>query len=413
MRTLLIATGAMAFLGCTIDNRTTAPGTAVTITWSPCINDIDGPTWMAIKDGDGPWTRIIQANGVYTFAVKSGKVGMATYANGDLTINYTTTAEADSSKPTCVGARRDVTGTVTGYSSLDDINIQAELGSAFVSGTAAAPAGFTISDVTPDQFDVLAVRSRSTTTGSVFTTTPTSVFIRRAQSASPLAVIDLNGTEAGPPLSKTLTIANAASNDEIDVFSSLNTAKTAIFMSTYATTLTGVTGTVSAPFYGLASTRLVAGEVQTIDLIASSATSSTTTNTRSAAVTFTDIADKTATLGPALGTVNVSGSARPSATYVIQPGYDQTFQVSYSQGTGVSSKFIDVSMTRGYAGNTATQVTLDIPDLSGLNGFQSTWLLSVGATAHYSFNAAGAAYSIFQRNDQTYIAASRTSTFIP
>src|SRR3954462_6912758 len=101
MRRVIIAVGATALLGCTIDNGTTEPGTPVTITWSPCINDIDAPSWMAVKDGDGAWTRIIQANGVYTFTVRSGRVGMATRANGTLEINYITTDEANASKPDC------------------------------------------------------------------------------------------------------------------------------------------------------------------------------------------------------------------------------------------------------------------------------------------------------------------------
>jgi hypothetical protein len=413
MRNAIIAVGATMLLGCTIDNGSTEPGTPVTITWAPCINDIGAPGWMAVKDGDGAWTRIVQTNGVYTFTVRSGRVGMATYngSSSTLTINYTTTAEADSSKPNCAGALRNVTGTITGFSTLDDINIQP--GQAFVPGTSAQPASFTLTDVTPSAFDVLTVRSRDNVSGSVLIRAPSAVFIRRAQTSSSLAAIDLNGSESGAPQSKTLTVQNTAAGEDMSINTSLNTMNGAIDMSQYSTTVGAGGGAVTATFYGLPATRLTTGEVQTIDVANSISVNSTTTNFRFATLTFTDIADKTVTLGPILGAVSVGTSARPSLTYSIQAGYDQTFDVLYQQGSGVATRNIDMAATRGYIGASATSVTLAIPDLSGLSGFQTSWLLSVGATAHYSFVAEGATYSITQRNNQNYTAAARVSTFIP
>ena len=413
-RKALVACALLTGVACTIDNGTTEPGTPVSINWENCINDFNAPTWMAIKDGDGAWTRISPTNGVFTFTIRSGRVAMATYVGGLLTINYTTTDEANASRPNCIGARRSVTGTLTGYTSLDNVTLQADLGAATVSGSTPAPASFTLDDVTPLTFDVLAVRARSTTTAGVFTTTPSSVFIRKAQSASPLSLIDLNSTtEAGAPTSKTLTISNAASGEDLAVFSSLNTPTTAINLSTYGTTLGTVSGAVTVPIYGVPASRLGTSDAQTVDVLTSVQVSGSASTSRGAAVSFGDIADKAVTLGPAIGTVTVSGTARPKLTYTIQPEYNRIFQVDFTQGTGISSRAIEIVMTQGYVGSSATQVSLETPNLSGLSGFQSAWLLAPGATASYSFSAASATYSIYLKNNQSYLSAGRAGSFIP
>ena len=409
---VFVALGAM--VACTTDTGTTAPGSPVTINWAPCINDVDAPSWFAVRDGTGGWIRILPTNGAFTFTVKSVKVSIATYANGTLSVAYATPTEFNAYAPTCASARRTVNGSVTGYTSLDAINIQAEQSGVFVSGSQTAPASFTLSNVTPAVFDVVAVRSRSTVVGSTFQSTPTSVFVRRGQTTSPLGLVDLNSaTEAGAPLSKTATIVNAATNENLFIEASLNTATTGIPMASYSSTLGTVTGNVTAPFSGVASTRLTTGETQTLDVQASKPTSSTVTDSRFATATYTDVADKTVTLGPALGAVTVTGTSRPTGSYAIQPGYDQLFELDLDQGTGVTARYIQIIMTRGYAGASASQVALDVPDLTGLPGFGTSWLLAPGSAATWTFYAANATIGIFVHNNQTYMGASRTSNFVP
>ena len=401
-------------VACSSDTGTTDPGTPVKIDWAPCINDLDAPSWFAVQNGAGAWARVVPTSGVFSFTVTAEKIGIARYANGALNVDYQTAAELQTNSPKCNSARRTVTGTLIGYSPLDNINIQADAGSAFVSGTQTAPAPFALSLVTPDPFDVLAVRSRSTKVGSTFQVTPTSVLIRRAQNSASLALLDLNSaTESGAPLSKTVTVANAATGENIFVAGSLSTPTTDALISSYSTTLGPVTGNVSAPFYGLAGTRLATSETQVVGVIASQNPTASTTDSRYAAVNFTDVADKTATLGVALGPVSLTGSARPAASYTIQSGYDQLFELDLDQGSGVSSRSIQVVMSRAYLGATATQVTLAVPDLTGLTAFNPNWQLNPGTSAAWTFFAANATLDIYRHNRQTYVGASRSSTFIP
>jgi hypothetical protein len=417
-KTVLGAMAPIALLGamvaCSSESGSTEPGNPVAISWAPCINDLDAPSWFAVQDGTKAWTRVTPTNGVFEFTVRADKIGVATFSSGFLVITYATPAEIQAAAPGCNSARRTVSGTVTGYTSLDETNIQADAGAATVSGIQAATASFSLDDVTPLPFDVLATRSRSTFSGSTFQRTPTSVFIRRAQNGSTLALMDLNSaTEAGAPLTQTVTIVNAAAAENISVIASLNTPTTAIDMGAYVSTLGSVSAGVTAPFYGLPSARLIAGESQTLDVLSTKTVSSTTSESRSIALNYTAAADKTATLGAALGPISVTGSSHPSATYTVQTGYDQTFEFDVDQGSGISARSIQVIMTRAYAGSATTQVSLQVPDLAGVTGFQSAWGITPGLSATWTFFAAGATTAVFRHNDQNYAAASRTSTFTP
>lgn len=411
-RPFFVIVGPVALLiaACTSD---TSPGVGnpVTLNWAPCINSTDFPAWFAIQDGSGAWSEVASSNGVFTFTLSSGKGGIAAYANGQLTVVYGTTAELTSFEPSCTGSRRTVTGTVTGYTSLDDIEIQMEQGSASVSGSTAAPASFQLTDVAPGASDVLAVRSRSSVSGSTFQQTPSAVFIRRAQSNSPLATLDLNSTvESGTPVSKTVTVTNAASNENLSAASMLNTPTSSITMSAYSATLSAVTGSVAALFYGLPSTRLASGDVQQLQVIATNTLSASASESRYVSTTFADAADQAVTLLSALGTVTIAGTSRPSASYVIQSGYDQTFEFDLDQGSGTGAKSIQLIMTRGYAGTTATAVTLLVPDLTGVSGFLPAWLITPGSSATWTFFAGS--YGL-GTSAQPFTAGSRTSTFIP
>jgi hypothetical protein len=395
---------------CSSDTGSTEPGNPVTIDWAPCINDVDAPSWFAVQDGSKAWARVTPANGVFAFTVRSDRVGVATFANGLLSITFATPAEIQSLASTCGSVRRSVSGTVTGYTSPDQIAIHAEASATSVSGGQTAPAAFVLSDVVPSAFDVLATRSRSTVTGTVFQVTPTSVFIRRAQNTSSLALIDMSSaTEAGAPLTQTATIANAATGETILVVASLNTPTTAIDMGTYQAVLGTVSGNVTAPFYGLAATRLSAGESQTLDVVATKTGPASASQSRSMTLNYTASADKTATLGPALGTVTVSKGSRPSVSYAIQAGYDQTFELDLDQSTSS----ITVVVTKGYLGAATTQLSVQVPDLSGVPGFLSSWLLTPGLTATWTFFAAGADVGVLKQNNQTYGSASATQAFTP
>jgi hypothetical protein len=408
-----VALIAVVAIGACKTDGTSPSGTPVTINWSPCIGDANAPAWFAFQDGSGAWTTVASTAGVFSFTVSSGKVGVATYANGELSIVYATTDEMNTVRPACTGSRRTVTGTVTGYAGPDATDIEMDQGGATISGSTTSPASFQLSNVAPGAVDVLAVRSRSTVIPT-FQQTPSAVFIRRAQSSSPLAVIDLNSTvESGAPVSRTATVTGVASSETLFAESSLNTSTSAITMSLYSVALGTVAGNVAISFYGLSGTRLSAGDKQQLVVSSTNTLSGNSSETRYGATTFTDATDQTVTLGAPLGTVKIAGTSRPSASYAIQTGYDQFFQLSLDQGSGVSSKSILVLMTRAYAGTSATAVTLLVPDLTGASGFLPAWLLTTGSTATWTFYASSEALRLLGGTATAFTAADRTAGFTP
>jgi hypothetical protein len=408
----IVSLALLVVAACTTVDTSPGGGNPVTINWSPCINSTDFPAWFAVQDGSGAWTKVSSANGVFTFTISSDRAGVARYANGQLTILYATSAELTGFKPSCTGSRRTVTGTVTGYGAADDIEIEMEQGSVSISGTTLAPASFQLTSVAPGASDVLAIRSQSSASSSTFQQTPSAVFIRRAQSTSPLTAIDLNSAvESGAPQLKTVTVSNVANNESLEAQSLLTTPTSTITMSDYLANLGTVTGNVAAVFYGLPSTRLQTGENQELEVIATKTLAASSSESRYVATTFTNVADNALTLLSALGTVTIAGTARPSASYVIQTGYDQTFEFDLDQGSGAAAKSIQVITTRGYAGATATAVTLLVPDLTGLSGFLPAWQLTTGTSATWTFIAGS--YTIITTSAQSFTAGTRTATFTP
>jgi len=216
--------------------------------------------------------------------------------------------------------------------------------------------------------------------------------------------------ESGAPISKTVTVTNVASNENLYAASMLTTPTSSITMSAYSVGLSTVSGNVAALFYGLPSTRLAGGDVQEIQVIATKTLSPSASESRYVSTTFTDAADQAVTLLSALGTVTIAGTSRPSASYVIQTGYDPTFEFDLDQGSSSGSKSIQVLMTRGYAGTTATAVTLLVPDLSGVSGFLPAWLVAPGTSATWTFFAGS--YGLATAG-KPFTAGSRTSTFVP
>ena len=127
---------------------------------------------------------------------------------------------------------------------------------------------------------------------------------------------------------------------------------------------------------------------------------------------FTNPSDKSMVLGPPLGNVALTGTARPTATYNVQNGYDNLYDVVYSQGSGASARQVEVVATNSYLDG-ATAVTLAVPDLSAVSGFSSSWLLVPGVPAGWAFLATNADIALLTGRPITYQGADRASVFTP
>lgn len=391
------------------------PGTPVNLSFAPCVGSQGAPTWFAYQDGTTSWTRVTATtSGAFNFTLSRGRGGIATYAPGEgLFIRYASTAELQAIVPNCSGTVRNVSGNVTGYAALDNISIVMNNSQSTVFGSQTAPAPFTLEAVESNVIDLVAVRYRTTASGAAFEAFPSNVFVRRGVSGSTTPVVDFSSaTEAGAPLQRSLTVTNISAGEELELFSYLATSTTTANMAVYEAAAAVSSGSAIAPFYGLAANRLVSGESQMLSIAAVRNINANTRESRFGALVYTDVTDKQFTFGPSLGAVSISGSSRPSASYTPQAGYENVWDVAFEQGSAGSPREIEVLVTKAYVG-TASIVSLAVPDLSGVSGFESSWLLIPGSTANWSFLATNGDISILNRKAAAYVGADRSSTFTP
>jgi hypothetical protein len=409
-RSLFVLIPAVALAGI-VACATEPGGDPVDLSFAPCLGASDYPTWFAAQDGDGPWQQVTPtASGAFDFTIARGRGGIAMYSPDEgLYIVYASTDEMRTYFLACHGSVRTVVGAVTGYTAQDNIDIRMGTSRDVVFGTQAPPASFELTSVDATATDLVAVRYRS-----VFGTTtqeyvPDNVLIRRGVTGTSTAALNFaSTTEAGAAVKRTLTVANIASGEELNVVSSLSTASTLAPLAIYEASGSPGAGAALAPFYGLSSARLVSGESQVLHVTAEKHTSATAGENRIATLAFTDAVDKTLTLGPALGAIAVTGGSRPSTEYTIQSEYANLWDVVFES---IFSR-AEVLMTRAYLGDAAS-VTLAVPNLSGVAGFQNSWLFEAGAPFSWAWLATNANLSILTSRPTAYQAAARGNTFTP
>jgi hypothetical protein len=112
---------------------------------------------------------------------------------------------------------------------------------------------------------------------------------------------------------------------------------------------------------------------------------------REALFGFHDAVDKTFALGPALSTPIVStltatGYARLRAAINVQSQYNKLFGFTATQA-GAAPRNVTIQQTVGYS--SASALNLDVPDLSGVSGFDVNWGLKTGALTNWTVSGTG------------------------
>jgi hypothetical protein len=417
MRKLLFACVTVALAGVVGCEEVIGPiGDPVNLSYAPCLGASDNPIWFAFQDGDGSWQRVnATASGSFDFAIASGKGGIAIVnPDNELFVLYATTEEFQANMPACNGGSvRTVTGSVTGYATADNVQLAMGTSDDVVFGSEAPPAFFSLAGVDATVSDLVAVRYRTSSgSGTAFEAFPNNVLMRRNVSGTSTAIVDFSSaTEAGAPLRREVIVTNTVAGEDLGVYSYVALNSTLANISVFETGAALVSGSVIGAFYGVPSARLNSGETQMARVIATKVAGSTN-ESRVATFVFTDPADLSLTLGPALGPVTVTGSSLPAATYNAQTAYDNLYDVVFSQGNGSAYRQSEVLMTNAYVDG-ATTVTLAVPNLVGVSGFSSSWLLAPGISSTWTFLATDADLSLLNSKPITYQGADRIGTFTP
>ena len=417
MRKLLLGCATVALIGVVGCEEIIGPiGDPVDLSYAPCAGASDNPIWFAFQDGDGSWQRVnATASGSFDFAIASGKGGIAIVnPNEELTVIYATTEELQALMPACEGSVRNVNGSVTGYATADNVELYMGSSEDVVFGSTPAPAFFTLSGVEATATDLVAVRHRQSSGGAViYELIPNRVFLRRNVTGNNTSIVDFSSaTEAGAPLRREINVTNVVSGEGIGAYSFIALGSTVAQISEYELSTALVSGSVIAAFYGVPATRLNSGETHNTSVVARKVVGQTEER-RISSFVFTNPVDQSLSLGPALGPVTVTGTSRPSATYTVQAAYDNVFEAGFAQGSGSSARLIRVLSTSGYLDG-ATSVTLAVPNLVGVSGFSSNWLLVPGVSSYWAFQANDADLAAWLTDRPiTYQAADRIAPFTP
>jgi hypothetical protein len=365
-------------------------GGAGNVAWIFC-ESAGIPIWLAAQDGNGAWTRVTPTGQEYRFQINSARGGVAYVTPEDagtvLKVFYGTTAELQAQGGSICGGRtgpaRTLTGTVANVPNPGALLLS--LGG--VQGTATPPGNnFSFARIPSGTIDVLGGASALSFGGGGVSFDLQRLFLRRsinpANNAS-LGTLDFTGAESFAPAAATATITNAGGEF---------IAVTGSFISTNGLFLTYSVGTGAAaaavPIKGLPGDKRQAGELHIFNISATPTLDPNAGSTRNVGLVFAAMANQTITYGPTLTmpTVSSLGGGRLQAVYPVQSAYNRYWIASFDQTT--IDRRADIEMTSGWLGGGAS-VTLAMPDLSGVTGWNTNWALAPGTNASWTVSGTG------------------------
>ena len=364
-------------LACNSDSTSPrlVPTDAVAVSYCAAI----APTWVAFRDGDGAWARempsVIGSTTTFRHSFTSKRAAIASLTpvlGGEflvLRVLYAApnelSTDGDTTTSDCLtGAFKSLRGTVAGITTTE---------AAFIAIGPLARTGvvpregldFTIDGVATGPQDLLAVRTAQAV--------PPRLILRRdldLPNGSVVPTLDFASAEAFDMVTRTLTIGNLGGDGYPVVdFSVLTTAHGEFFLPIAAS------GNGSPqPYLALPADKMLAGDMERLHVSANGNTS------RTADLYFRTPTDRTVTLGSQIAPPTISviaGGAAPRlrARYVPQADYDKLSSIVYNQPT--STGFFAISMTPAYAA-LAGGYDLDVPDLTGVPGFDPSWAIKAG-----------------------------------
>lgn len=376
------------------------------------------PTFFAYRNGStGNWVPVTQgANNSYSFSL-SASIGQVAYAipNGEGGTSVTVLSNAASEFPTAAvsvcpaaAATKTVTGTVAGLAAGSSATVS--LGGA--SATVQANGAFTITGAASGASDLVATRSAFNATTFAFTVDR--VIVRRnlnpANNASVGAVLDFGAAEAVAPASAAYTVTGA-NGEQVVIINSFTTPNGGA-----GSLFTGLNVANPVQVLGVPSNLTVAGDLHQL-LVSATTSAGSVVTSRSVIQYNRDVTARTIALGGAAPTAAFSTSAtmpyaRIRAQGTVPSEYLDFVTASYVQGSNARSWSHIAS--RAFLGAGTANYDLDLPDLSGVAGFNNAWGLLAGTatqstiTVYSGFNA----FTVGAENASVKL-ASRTVTYSP
>ncbi|AHG88101.1 hypothetical protein J421_0564 [Gemmatirosa kalamazoonensis] len=384
-----------------------APPSTGSIKWQFCENGVRSPRYFfAVKDGGGPWTRVVPNGSTFAFDLSQPTAQVALVTNdsgGFRTTLYEGTAQEIAALAAAECAlypgvtTRTASGTFAGVGS--DFVI-ASMG--WWSGSSAGNGGYSLQNLPNGPLDLLAVRSTGTPLGGTIVFGPNRMILRRGinpAAGASVPPLDFASTEAFAPQLVTWTFGNTGAQ-AFSVTQQLITAAgtVGLFHAVPQTDAAVTTRTV----YAVPAAQLVAGDLHQV--IATVSTVAKPRATRQIIAYAHTLADRTIAFGPAMPAPTVTAITGAPAGRLRAQG---TLPAEYAAGVSLdvtqttTARFATVHATSGFLGG-ATSYDLQIPDLSAAVGWDTQFALRTGAAVDWWVSGGGPSLDLF---DARYIFA--------
>lgn len=359
---------------------TAPPGGGGNITWTYCPGVGVVPTWLAVQDGSGAWTRVTPtvsgALRTYTFSVAT-RGGVAwvevdeTDGSADLSIMYGTTTELTNAGFACdgTGAVKTVNGTVAGVGLLASAFINLGGGGTAVNNPGTS---WSIPNVSEGSVDLLATRSVIDPLNFAAGQVTDALVIRRnlnPAAGSTLPVINFDGAEKLTPERPTLTVTNPSGS--MIALSSFETAN-----GEFGNLGFSQLGAAPYTYTAVPASGRMAGDLHWLTLFSESGIPGASSGEyRSVTRIFSGAGAQSMTFGSSPPAVTYSNGItapylRPRAQFTNTAEYADLVFLGWADGGGRQNS-VNVTIWEGYLTSLAVDYTL--PDFSGVAGWSNLW----------------------------------------
>ncbi len=364
---------------------TTSGGQQISLDFGVCVAE-ERPVWLAYQDGAGPWTPVSGVGDTYAFNVTSATAAIAistlpTLSTSSVLVYYATQAEMVTAdlEDLCdeVPTGKTVNASVAGINTLLGEGATISLGEAWRDTSVNGP--IAINQVADGNLDLVGYKWSPTGTTD-------RMFLRRdvnAPANSDIGLIDFDDIagDAFSPQFATITLQGGSGSGA--------------WYSEYATSPSPGTcyfAPLNDDFFVGATQFLIGGappaEQQTGDFHYVAFTDGQDLSFVSEM--FSTMAPRTISFGAALPTptiTDITGTAayRRARVQLTLPGeYNQTVIFALTDGTASITALATAAWLGGQT------VSLEIPDFTGLGGWDDSWAPTNASTTDWVFSAYGA-----------------------
>jgi hypothetical protein len=335
------------------------------------------PDWVAIKDGSGPWQHILPVEGAYeaTFETAKGGLAWASGPGGSLAgviVQYGLPSEL---AVHCSEGTAQVNGSVTAIAETEHIQVGLANSNAFLHGT-NPQTSFSLRSVPAGTWTLFGARLND------LPEPPIKVIVRRGVAVphtGDLDPLDFDGPEAFTLAAAQATITGLGASTVAILYSSYFDSDG--WQHEYTQAVVSLTG--PTPFVAFPLERLETGELSEVTVLADD-----NLGYRGVYQFFRAPTDLTVAMGPVL---NRPAVTFPNTSPYLRPLAQLASQVDYGQGAEAqffqTSHYASIAVSAAYLGGTPATWQLELPDFSGVDGWDNAWGLDPAGPTQWSVRA--------------------------